>query len=245
MPAAPTLATLMLDGREPFQYPPSLQSCVRKVLSGEYGYPFLPDHPRIRRVLDVGANVGAAAVSLYKFFRVTYGWDVFIDCYEPLPAAADLCEANKPPGAKVHRVAVTTKPGPVKLHVGSDWGFSSLDGKINPRSGEVVEVPTLHPAELPEADMLKMDIEGGADDEGEHGGEIELLRQYFKKYPGRLGVVAYEWHRENVHIMEQLCRDDGLRLFKSAHDCVSLGLQVWVRSKAINGDNRYVLPLPG
>lgn len=245
MLTAPTLANLMLDGEWPFAYPPSLASCVRKVFSGEYGYPFIPDHPRVRRILDVGSNVGASACWFYKHFRATYGWDVFIDCYEPFPPAADLCEINKPPGAKLHRVAVTTKPGPVKLHVGSDWGFSSLDGGLNPRSGETVEVPTLHPGELPEADMLKMDVEGGADDEGAFGGENELLREYFKKHPGRLKIVSFEWHRERSRRdLEGMCEADGLRLFKSAHDCVSLGLQVWVRSRAVNGDNRYVMPVP-
>jgi FkbM family methyltransferase len=180
-------------------------------------------------VLDIGSNVGAFACWCFKNFGA-----VFIDCYEPMPPAADLCERNAPPGAKVHRVAVTTAEGPVKLHVGSDWGFSSLDPTLNPRSGEVVECPVLHPRDLPPADFVKCDIEGG---------EIDVLSAY--PHLDRAGIVAFEWHREaDRPVLEKMMMDAGLRLFKSAHDCVSLGLQVWVRSKAVNGPGHYVMPLP-
>ena len=202
------------------------------MLGGEYSYPLLPDHPPIRHVLDIGANVAAFACWAFK----NYQGNVFIDCYEPFPEAAKLCELNAPPGARVHRVAVTTSPGPVKLHIGSDWGFSSLDPKLNPVSGEVVEVPALHPRDLPAADLVKVDTEGS---------EVEILSAYFAAYPRHVGVVMFEWHREPDRVvLEKLCMDDGLRLFKSTYDCVSMGLHVWVRSRAINGPGRYVMPTP-
>ena len=212
------------------------------MLGGEYDYPSIPDHPSIRHVLDIGSNVGAFACWAFK----RYGRAVFVDCYEPLPPAADLCELNKPPGAMVHRVAVTTKAHlrgesqacgqpTIDLHVGSDWGYTSLDPTLNPRSGEIVKVPTLHPRDLPRADLIKCDCEGA---------EIDILGAY--PYLKEVGVVMFEWHREaDRPVLEQLMRDAGLRLFKSAYDCVSMGLQVWVRSKAINGQGRYIMPLPG
>lgn len=236
----PTLANLMLDGREPFAYPPQLAGCVRKVLGGEYDYPAIPDHLPVRRILDIGANVGAFAVWAFK----RYG--AFIDCYEPMPPAADLCERNGPPGAKVHRVAVTTKATPVgenpahcgvsaiDLHVGADWGQSSLDPTLNPRSGEVVTVPALHPRDLPRADLVKVDTEGA---------EIDILGAY--PYLDQVAVCMWEWHREaDRMVLEQMMRDAGLRLFKSVYDAVSIGLQVWVRSKAVNGHGRYIMPVP-
>lgn len=221
----------MLDGKTPFAYPPSLATCVQKVLRGEYDYPSgIPDHPPVRRVLDIGANVAAFACWAFKRF----GHQVYIDCYEPNPDAARVCAMNMPPGAKVHQVAVTTDPGPVELHIGSDWGFSSLDPTLNPRSGEVVEVPALHPNDLPAADLLKVDGEGI---------ELEVLRHY--SHLRTVGVVMFEWHRESDRMsLEELCAAAGLRLFKSVHDCVSLGQQVWVRSQAINGPGRYIMPMP-
>jgi FkbM family methyltransferase len=222
----------MLDGREPFAYPPPLAVCVRKVLGGEYEYPILPDVPPVRRVLDIGSSVGAFACWIFK----RCGRAVFVDCYEPLPPAADICELNLPPGGKVHRVAVTTSPGPVQLHVGADWGLSSLDPKLNPRSGEVVTVPTMHPRDLPQADLIKVDVEGG---------EIDILAAY--PFLGEVGVVMFEWHREaDRPQLEALMASAGLRLFKSVHESVDIGLQVWVRSRAVNGrQGRYVMPLPG
>lgn len=230
----PTLANLMLDGREPFAYPPPLAICVRKVLGGEYEYPILPDAQPVRRVLDIGSSVGAFACWAFK----RHGRAVFVDCYEPLPPAADLCELNKPPGAKVHRVAITSKADvepTVPLHLGSDWGLSSLDPTLNPRSGQIVTVPTMHPRDLPRADLVKVDCEGA---------EIDILGSY--PFLDQVSVCMWEWHRERDRVpLEQLMVGAGLRLFKSVHECVSLGLQVWVRSKAVNGPGRYVMPLPG
>jgi FkbM family methyltransferase len=216
---------------------------VRKVLGGEYEFPILPDAPPVRRALDIGSSVGAFACWIFK----RCGRAVYVDCYEPLPPAADICELNLPPGGKVHRVAVTTKATPigenpahcgqptVDLHVGADWGLSSLDPKLNPRSGQVVTVPTMHPRDLPRADLVKVDTEGH---------EIDILGSY--PFLKETSVVMFEWHREaDRPVLEQMMRDAGLRLFKSVHECVSLGLQVWIRSKAINGQGRYVMPLPG
>lgn len=198
------------------------------MLGGEYDYAVVPDHLPVRHVLDIGANVGAFACWAYK----RYG--VFIDCYEPLPGAALLCRDNAPPGCVVHEVAVTTQPGPVKLYVGSDWGFTSQDPTLNPRSGEVVEVPVLDPRELPPTDVIKVDIEGG---------EIDVLENY--PHLHKVAACMFEWHREQDRSqLEAICTRAGLRLFKSVHDCVSMGLQVWVRSRAVNGPGRYVMPLP-
>lgn len=134
----------------------------------------------------------------------------------------------------MHRVAVTTAPGPVDLFVGSDWGFTSLDPKLNPTSGEVVCVPVLSPCALPPADLIKVDTEGA---------EIEILGNY--PHLDKVSVVMFEFHREDDRfVLEQLMRDAGLRMFKSTYDCVSMGLQVWVRSRCVNGPGRYVMPVP-
>lgn len=227
-----TLACSMLDGKWPFHYPPSLSTRVLSVFRGEYDFPQIPDLARPRRFLDIGANVGAFACWIFKRFS----GEVFVDCYEPLPEAATLCERNMPPGGKVHRVAVTSKPGPVKLHVGTDWGYSSMDPAVGLHSGQTVEVPTLDPADLPPADGLKVDTEGE---------EIDILSRYRHLEGAR--IVMFEWHREKDRpVLEELCARAGLRLFKSAHNAVDTGIQVWIRSRAQNDHRagRYVMPRP-
>jgi len=198
------------------------------VLGGEYDWPRLPDEQPIRRALDIGANVGAFACWIYK------RTGAFIDCYEPHPGAAAVCALNAPPGCVVHEVAVTPREGPTKLYVGSDWSGTSLDPTLNPRSGEVIEVPALHPSKLPHADLIKVSAEGH---------ELEVLTDY--PFLSDVAVCLFAWRREKDRpMLEEICRAADLRLFKSTHVAVDVGLQVWVRSRALNKGGRYVMPVP-
>jgi FkbM family methyltransferase len=221
-----------------FYYPKPLEACVSKVLAqpGEYWYPPLPDvDPYIRRVVDVGANVGAFAV--WAYLRWPYAW---IDCYEPHPLAAQLCAANAPPGSKVYPVAVTTLPAPtILLGVGDgeDWGWNTTQEDLRaatPIGAESIEVRTLHPRALPPADVLKVDAEGV---------ELEVLRGYL--HWDSLRLVMFEWHRERDFMeLNALCEDKGLRLIRCTHDRINLGQCIWART-AVEYDHRtdsYVLP---
>ena len=213
-----TTANIDKNPDTPFYFPQGLSNCVMKVLQGEYLYTSMPDEPKIRRVLDVGGNVGAFAAWIYK----RYGGRPWIDGYEPHPVAADLYERNAPPGAVVHRVAVTSQPGPVKLNVGADLGQSSLFKGCSVLTGETIEVPTIHPKDLPPCDLLKIDIEGG---------EGDVLTHY--PHLSKTAVVMLEWHTQALLFeCEALCRAAGLTLVKSVLDRADLGLQVWVRTCA-------------
>jgi FkbM family methyltransferase len=208
----------------PFHFPQSLTACVTKVLSGEYNYPVMPDEPRIRRVLDIGANVGAAAAWMYKRYKTPW-----IECYEPHPGAAELCEKNAPPGARVHRLAVSAKaPEPVKLFIGADWGYNSLAEGLTVQTGEAVEVPAIHPRDLPPADAIKLDTEGS---------EVEILQHW--PHLAACSVVLYEFHREeDVPVLDRICREAGLHLVRFTLDRIDLGIAVWVRTKARYNWNR-------
>jgi hypothetical protein len=216
-----TLANLMLDGQWPFAYPPALAASVSAILKGEWDYAPLPDNPHPRRMLDIGAGCGAFACWAFK----RYAGEVFIECYEPHPELAKLCAVNAPPGSRTHAVAVTSRPSPVKLRDALDWERASFES-----SGQI-EVPTLHPRDLPPTDVLKCDARG----------DLDVLSNY--QHLATTQIVMLRWRREGERAaMEKLCADAGLRLFKSTHMHVSSGLQVWIRSRAVWNAERYVMP---
>lgn len=73
----------------------------------------IPGEPMIRRIVDVGAGVGAFAA--YAAFRWPYAW---IDCYEADPLLASLLKLNLPPGGRiVSREDLATLPCDL-LHIG-------------------------------------------------------------------------------------------------------------------------------
>lgn len=187
-----------------------------KVLGGEYEFPDIPDLPRIERVVDVGANVGAFAVWAYLKFDGPW-----IDGYEPNPDAARMCKANLPPGAVVHNVAITTE-AECKLYLGGDWGWSSTIQGVNPHEESSIDVDIMHPRDLPPCDLLKIDAEG-----------VEYAVMSFYKYWDRVKICMFEWHIESHRTeIERFVESQGLRCIVSRFDRVNLGQEIWVRTKA-------------
>ncbi len=208
-------------------FPSNLQPCVSKVLGGEYAFPLLPDMPGIRRVIDVGANVGAFAAWAYMQWP-----GCWLDGYEPNPLAAQLAQRNSPPGCIVHNVAVTTAET-AKLHIGGDWGWSSTVEGLNAYTEESIDVPVMHPRDLPPCDLLKLDCEGC---------EAEIIGAY-SHWP-TVHMCMFEWHIESERIgLETMLRAHGLRCFKIRFDRATLGQEVWIRSSCRwdEREGRYVL----
>lgn len=200
-----------------FYYPKELYGCVMKVLRGEYEHPALPDYPKVRRVLDIGANIGAFAVWAYVKWP-----GCWIDSYEPNGGACEIYKRNAPPGAQIHEVAVTVEEK-AQLYLGGDWGWSSIKQGINPHEERSVPVPVMHPKHLPPCDVLKVDAEGS---------ECEIFSAY--KHLDSVKIAIFEWHSEKDRMfVEQLLAGSGLRCFQIVFDRTSLGQEVWVRSKAI------------
>ncbi len=202
---------------------------MRRVLGGLYEPPPLPDDPPVRYVIDIGGGIGDFACWVYK----QYAGQVFIDSYEPHPQAVELYRHNGPPGSAVHPMAVTSAGEGATLRVGADWNGSSLDPALGPRSGAGVAVSTIHPQHLHTADLLKIDAPGS---------EVDILTHY--AHLPHVGVVMVRWYCEHERAsVERLCAAAGLRLFKSIHEHVSRGLQIWIRSRAIQYAGKYTMPV--
>ncbi len=77
--------------------PTELTEATVKQLRGQgVGFPPMPYEPQVRRIVDIGAGVGAFAA--YAALRWPYAW---IDCYEEDAALARILRLNMPPGGRV------------------------------------------------------------------------------------------------------------------------------------------------
>lgn len=93
-----------------------ITNLVKLIYEGEYVVTELAE-PGV--ILDVGANIGLAAVwfAHYNPSRPIY-------CFEPLPSNAELIRLNCP-RAEIQRAAVGAQPGSVKLQVDSSGVMAS------------------------------------------------------------------------------------------------------------------------
>lgn len=210
-----------------FYYPKELYNCAMKVLRGEYEHPSLPDYPKVRRVLDIGGNIGAFAVWAYVKWP-----GCWIDSYEPNGGACEIYRRNAPPGAKVHQFAVTVDDS-AELYLGGDWGWSSIKPGMNPHEDHAVSVPVMHPKNLPPCDVLKVDAEGV---------ECEIFAAY--QHMKTVQIAMFEWHIEKDRLyIEGLLAAHGLRCFAIRFDRNTLGQEIWIRSQAVWNEKagRYVV----
>jgi FkbM family methyltransferase len=131
------------------------QDHCESVLRGEYEVPF----EGAPVILDIGANVGAFA----RWAKNRWP-DSKIHSYEPHPANhALLCRTVTDFELRdvfVYNLAVSNSTGPGQIHMnGFNCGEWSL-AKIATTTGQPVDVNCIDAAELPDADVIKVDTEG-------------------------------------------------------------------------------------
>lgn len=155
----------------------------REVLAGEYDVPYEP-----KVILDLGANVGAFA----RWAKVRWP-QAKVHCYEPQPANFALLKKSVSlydlTNAELHETAVTdTNSHRPLFENGFNCGEWSLVKNFTTKGS--VEVNTMDAADLPEADFLKIDVEGA---------EIVILGRLYttKRLEGVNGVVL-EYHADSV-----------------------------------------------
>lgn len=89
-------------GAAPLYTPKECEKDVVSLLKEERALMFEPGEPFVRRVLDLGANVGEFA--LFCRYRWPYAW---VDCVEEDAEKCALCTLNGPTGTRV----LTEPPG--------------------------------------------------------------------------------------------------------------------------------------
>ena len=134
--------------------PPSMRYHAEKVFSGEYDLPYQHPNPVI---LDIGANIGSFAIWAY------HRWpNCMVHCYEPLPDNFAMLEKNLVQigcNFQLNNVAVGNSEY-TELHLGkNNCGEASFFDMGN-QLEQCVHVKTVHPKEMPAANILKMDVEG-------------------------------------------------------------------------------------
>ena len=160
-------------------FPPSLTTLVKEVLSGEYDIPF-NIQPTV--ICDIGANVGSFAVwALHRWPGST------VHCFEPSSFSFEYLKKNLQPYNNVvlHNVAIGD-PKRTKLYQGVDHCARASFFKLGEQTDEFELVTTVLPSSLPQnCDLLKIDTEGC---------EVEILegltsRQYI--------AIIIEYHSDD------------------------------------------------
>ena len=186
------------------------------MFDGEYSYPRPAGAERVRSVLDIGCNLGSFIVWACHVWWP--GQIEHVNAYDPNAAAVEIARLNTT-GLPVtfHDVAVTSAAPPVFFREIENWGGARTYGET---SG--VEVATLHPRELPAADVLKVDGEGI---------EPEVFEHY--QHWNGVMVAMFEYHdpshREPV---QGACRRAGLTPVRYNPLNPDGDVQVWVRRAA-------------
>lgn len=188
------------------------ETCVRHVFEGEYNY----ERDRVEDVasiVDVGCNVGS-----FILWATQVWWPGRIQsirAYDPNSAALTIAKINTV-GLPVmlHPYAVTSAEPPVFFKEHIDWGGSRTCGEW---SG--IEVPSLHPRDLPAADVLKVDAEGV---------DPEVFEHY--QHWDRVKVAMFEYHEEkDREPMMAACERAGLTMVRHHGSPPRQGIQIWVR----------------
>lgn len=150
----------------------------------------------IRRILDIGACVGAFAIWAHQRWP-----DAAIHCYEPNPLAFGMLRKNVP-FADLHEVAVTSSDELLTMSVPvGNIGAATMRPVRDTDPGGTHCPDKLHPAMLPDCDLAKFDCEGA---------ELDVLSHYLFNNPKRSPphAVLYEYHSQVLRDRIQHQLDD-------------------------------------
>lgn len=173
-------------------------------LEGIYDFPYRDHVPEVRTIVDLGANIGLATLSLAAQHP-----GARILCVEPVAENVRMLEINKALNdldLQVCTAAVDAAPGEVVLYPNEWWSSSTISADVagaregnagrmeqplalkpqRVRAATVAELLDEHGIER--ADVLKMDIEGA--EAKIMAGDLDWL--------DRVGVLIIEIHRKYV-----------------------------------------------
>lgn len=174
----------MSDNQElQIYFPPEMGPHVQRVFAGEYDVPYDHASPVI---LDIGANIGAFAlwVLMSRWPRAR------VICYEPNPEALHYLRQNLAlfgSSVQVRGVGVGRENEKRKLFRGlNNLGEASFFDLGAQDIADAIEVDVLGAAELPAANIVKLDAEGA---------EVEIL-ETMALAGSQPDVILLEYHSE-------------------------------------------------
>jgi FkbM family methyltransferase len=158
------------------------------IITGK-SYPLQPSFGEVRTILDVGANVGAAAL----YFALNYP-QARVLAFEPAPLSYDLLVRNTRGLGRVEafNFGLADQDRRAPLYVGRQDSVTNSVCSSPENTGAAVEVElraaraVLAEQGVQAVDLLKLDTEGC---------EVPVLRSLGDLIP-RLGVVFVEYHDE-------------------------------------------------
>lgn len=181
----------------------SMVESLRDVLHGAYDVE-LAREPKV--ILDIGANAGAFCV------RARAKWPkAELVALEPNAEAFAMLVKNLEgmgPGTLVRAALTPRAPRKVALYAGmNNQGEASLQvhaGYQDPKNYQLVD--SIHPAELPLADLIKLDVEGE---------ELAILENLTGSQWKRLQAIVLEIHhypgQNDEPLIHELIESHGLR----------------------------------
>lgn len=174
---------MRIDFEIPFVCEPELEPHLQRVFSGEYDLRVAL--PQGYRILDLGANCGAFSV------WATHRWPgCSIQAFEPHPETFKTLTQNtlNYPNITPHNWGLGT-PGMRILHDGlTNSGERSFHVMANNPMATGIHLEVMDPLTLPEAEVIKLDIEGC---------EMEVLEPLIRA--GRsFELILAEYHNEHL-----------------------------------------------
>lgn len=178
----------------PFICDDVIRPYLRKVFCGEYDLEVhLPGHLKI---IDLGANYGAFSC------WASYRWpDSEILAYEPHPETFKYLQMNMAihPNVKVFNYGIGVPGWRVLSNGRYNCGENSFHAMTNNPNPTGLHAEVRDPSELPDCDIMKLDIEGC---------EVEVLTPYIKSGK-RPKLILFEYHSHSIlkRLMELLLDD--------------------------------------
>jgi FkbM family methyltransferase len=171
------------------------------LLRGVYAFPYERIEPRVRTIVDLGANTGVASRYLWSRFP-----EARLVCVEPTAESVVVLQHNREHSWSIVTAAVSDADGECEFGTSEWWGSGSIVTSIwRARQGQrhrlesrlampsrvvpAVSLPTLFRDHgLDRVDLLKMDIEGA--EAAVFAGDVSWLDQ--------VRIIAIEIHDKYV-----------------------------------------------
>lgn len=199
----------------PLQCPKNIEPFLGKVFQGEYDVDI--HLPRGARILDLGANCGAFA--LWAAHRWP-GCEVM--CFEPHPKVFEMLQMNTQayPQIQCHNWGIG-RPGMRVLNHGKhNCGESSFHAIMNNPTPTGLHCEVADPLSMPEADCLKMDIEGC---------ELEVLEPLIAA-GRRPSLVLLEYHNHEIRRHVDRLLEDYVMIGGEMTTMFGLGVAKYLRN---------------